>query len=98
MKTRMVAALAAAAFAASAFAADKIRVGLISTLSGPSAAQADIPIRVPMNRPVRSARRMVTQSLTSGLNLDARPGFRASGLVGQARNRVKTRAGRVRPP
>jgi branched-chain amino acid transport system substrate-binding protein len=38
MKARIAATLAAAAFAASAFAADKIRVGFISTLSGPSAA------------------------------------------------------------
>jgi branched-chain amino acid transport system substrate-binding protein len=38
MKARIVATLAAAAFAASAFAADRIRVGFISTLSGPSAA------------------------------------------------------------
>ncbi len=38
MKARIIATLAAAAFAASAFAADRIRVGFISTLSGPSAA------------------------------------------------------------
>ncbi len=38
MKARVVATLAAAAFAASAFAADRIRVGFISTLSGPSGA------------------------------------------------------------
>ena len=38
MKARIVATLAAAAFAASAFAADKIRVGFISTLSGPNGA------------------------------------------------------------
>ena len=38
MKARIVATLAAAAFAASAFAADKIRVGLITTLSGPNGA------------------------------------------------------------
>ncbi|MGH8669559.1 MAG: ABC transporter substrate-binding protein [Burkholderiales bacterium] len=38
MKARFFAALAAAAFACNAFAADKIRIGFISTLSGPSAA------------------------------------------------------------
>jgi branched-chain amino acid transport system substrate-binding protein len=38
MKARVFATLAAAAFACSAFAADRIRVGFISTLSGPSAA------------------------------------------------------------
>ena len=38
MRTRIVAALAAAALASSAIAADRIRVGFISTLSGPSAA------------------------------------------------------------
>ncbi|HEX6266315.1 MAG TPA: ABC transporter substrate-binding protein [Burkholderiales bacterium] len=38
MKARIVAALALAAFAASSLAADRIKVGFISTLSGPSAA------------------------------------------------------------
>ena len=38
MNARIVAMLAAAAFAASALAADRIRVGFISTLSGPSGA------------------------------------------------------------
>jgi branched-chain amino acid transport system substrate-binding protein len=38
MKSRIVAMLAAAALATSAFAADRIRVGLITTLSGPSGA------------------------------------------------------------
>src|SRR5688572_2206830 len=38
MKARIAATLAAAALASSAFAADKIRIGFISTLSGPSAA------------------------------------------------------------
>jgi branched-chain amino acid transport system substrate-binding protein len=38
MKARIIATLAAAAFATGAFAADRIRVGFISTLSGPSAA------------------------------------------------------------
>jgi branched-chain amino acid transport system substrate-binding protein len=38
MKARLVAALAASAFACTSFAADRIRVGFISTLSGPSAA------------------------------------------------------------
>jgi branched-chain amino acid transport system substrate-binding protein len=38
MKARIAATLAAVVFAASAFAADKIRVGFVSTLSGPSAA------------------------------------------------------------
>lgn len=38
MKAKVAAALAAAAFACSALAADRIRVGFISTLSGPSAA------------------------------------------------------------
>ncbi len=38
MKARIIATLAAALLAGSAFAADRIRVGFISTLSGPSAA------------------------------------------------------------
>jgi branched-chain amino acid transport system substrate-binding protein len=38
MKARIAATLAAALFAAGAFAADKLRVGFVSTLSGPSAA------------------------------------------------------------
>jgi branched-chain amino acid transport system substrate-binding protein len=38
MKVKLLAAIAAAAFASSGMAADKIRVGFISTLSGPSAA------------------------------------------------------------
>jgi branched-chain amino acid transport system substrate-binding protein len=38
MKARIAAALALAAFAASSLAADRIKVGFISTLSGPSAA------------------------------------------------------------
>jgi len=38
MRTKLLAVAAAAAFACNTFAADKIRVGFISTLSGPSAA------------------------------------------------------------
>src|SRR5918999_696727 len=38
MKLRLLCAIAAAAFATCGLAADKIRVGFISTLSGPSAA------------------------------------------------------------
>jgi branched-chain amino acid transport system substrate-binding protein len=38
MKVKLLAAIAAAAFASSGMAADKIRIGFISTLSGPSAA------------------------------------------------------------
>jgi branched-chain amino acid transport system substrate-binding protein len=38
MKARIIATLAAAMFAGSAFAADRIRVGFITTLSGPSGA------------------------------------------------------------
>ena len=38
MKKRLIAACAAAAFACGAQAADKVKIGFISTLSGPSAA------------------------------------------------------------